>query len=219
MAYNTIEPLANTNITADIITVADEKNFLLKDIFYNDLNKYNSSNIYFRIYDDIQNESQIPLTSVIYTPSRWYFENSKFYKNINNTKVLQWLRKRNTLVLIYGITSQLDYNNQEHKLSENLIYNDLIETSGCGFTTSAHHQTTSSISTLFDMQQDDNNDILTLYRFENSPFNFRLNLIKSRVCNIYSCNYTPINYLIFNDLNSNECFTKFMNNTINISLI
>lgn len=227
MAYNTvaISSSGNTFVAPpNVITIRFEKDFLLNTLFFGDTDAFASSNTYCQIYED-ENEPMIPLTSVIYTPNKRFFENSKFYKQmLNNKTVHTWLKKHNILVLVYGITSILDYSFQSRETyNESMIIMDIIKTSGCLTSPyrcipaifSNHHNNNNNDD---DESNSINEDLINLMRFENCPFNFRLNTIKDRIKNIYSYNFSPINYLIFNDLNNNESINNFMKNTINISL-
>ena len=117
------------------------------------------------------------MTSVIYSPNRKFFEQSKFYKQINNNKILTWLKKHNILVLIYGITSNLDYSVQSQETyTDSMLLMDIIQTNGS--VTNNYH---SCVPTVFKNEYnipDTNYDMMNLIRFENSAFNYRLNTIK-----------------------------------------
>lgn len=221
MAYNTVASSTSTStavtVPPDVITVLHEKDFLLKRVFHGDTLAFEQSNTYAKIYEGEHNEALIPLTSVIYTPNRRFFENSKFYKLITNSnKVLAWLKKHNILVLVYGITATLDYNLQTQKTyGDSFLLMDIAETSGC---LGAPQM---CIPTVFKSEHDaptTNEDLINLMRFEDSPFNFRLAAIQDRIKNVYTGNFSPINCLLFNDLNNNVLISKFMQNTINVSL-
>ncbi|WBR61490.1 hypothetical protein [Drosophila suzukii associated hytrosavirus 1] len=219
MAYNTVASTSNSSAApppADVITVLQEKDFVLQRLFHNDKDAFEQSNIYANIYEGEHNDALVPLTSIVYTPNRRFFENSKFYRQITNNKTQSWLKKHNILVLVYGITSKMDYNLQTQKTyNDSLLIMDIIETSGC--ITSPRM----CIPTAFKAEEDvptQNEEMVNLLRFEDSPFNYRLNAIKDRIKNVYACNFSPINYLVFNDLNDDVCINKFIKNTINVSL-
>lgn len=243
MAYNTVTSTnssASTRnvVTENVLTVRQEKDFLKNEIFNGNTEIFLKTNTFMNIYDDGDTETSIPLTSVIYTPNRRFFENSRFYKQIpNNNKILHWLKKHNVLVLIYGITSSLDnlmhipkMQNDSLLLMDNLQNislpsnysvttttvlgsgppHNIMYSNGSVNTTTGTTTTTTTTTT--------NEDIINLMRFENSPFNHRLNMVREHIINNYSCNFSPINYLVFTDLNNETCITKFMHNTINITL-
>lgn len=223
MAYSTVASSSNgnsysTNNSTDenVLTVSQEKEFLLKTIFNGNENMFNFINCtYSKIYDN--NDTFIPLTSVIYTPNKRFFEKSKFFKQINNNnKSLAWLKKHNILVLIYGITSVLDSTLQTQEVyNDSMLIMDISTTNGCINAPQA------CVPTIFKNEHtvtNTNDDMINLIRFENSPFNYRLNQINERIKNHYATNYTPINVLVFNDLNSDYYIDRFMKNTINVSL-
>lgn len=211
MAYNTVPSTSGadnqmTSSAPDVITIMHEKEFALKILFNNVSAQFNKANVYYKIYED--NGDQIPLTSVIYVPNKIFFEKSKFFKKIGNVKTEAFLKKHNIFVIVYGITSHLDHNLKTyHTYSDTMLVKDIIQTSGC----LAPYTTTDTSNIDEDMDN--------LMRFENSPFNYRLNAIHDRIKNVYRCNYTPINYLIFNDLNNDTFISNFMKNTINITLV
>lgn len=224
MAYNTVTGVSQQTtpqLTNDqekhIITIKKEKDFLLNNIFYNDVKNFEAVNTYCNIYNNGLDDEFIPLTSVIYTPNKRFFEKSIFFNLINNAAVLPWLRKRNILVLVYGLTSQLDNSiKSQDTYNESILINNIMHTNGC--IVSPHI----SIPTIFKSESDvpsATEDMVNLLRFEDSSFNFRLNTINDRIRNVYGCNFTSINYLIFHDLNNNNCISKFMKNIINVSLI
>lgn len=209
MAYSTIADSTSENV----LTVLNEKEFLINEIFNGDITKFNSVNNNFsKIYEN--SDSLIPLTSIIYTPNRKFFEKSKFYKQINNNKILNWLKKHNILVLIYGITSNLDYSVQSRdNYSDSMLLMDIIQTNG--------NLSNRSVPSIFENEYnipDTNYDMINLIRFENSAFNYRLNTINDRIKNVYSSNFSKINYLIFTDLNNEFFISNFMKNTINTLL-
>lgn len=206
--------LLKPSAASNVITVADEKEFLINSIFHGDLISYKKFNSMYMIYQS--NDALIPLTSIIYTPNRRFFENSKFFKQINNSKSLAWLKKHNILVLVYGMTAIMDYTLQSQETFNNsMLISDISQTNGC------IDMPQDCIPNIFSGDNDSpnsNNDMINLLRFENSPFNYRLNTINNRIKNIYVSNYDPINVLLFNDLNSDRCIDKFIKNTININL-
>lgn len=244
MAYNTVTS-TNSNastrnvVTENVLTVRQEKDFLRNEIFNGNTEIFLKTNTFMNIYDDGDTETSIPLTSVIYTPNRRFFENSRFYKQIpNNNKILHWLKKHNVLVLIYGITSSLDNLMHIPKMqNDSLLLMDNLQNislpSNYSVTTTTvlgngppHNimysngsvNTTTGTATAATATTTTNEDIINLMRFENSPFNHRLNIVREHIINNYSCNFSPINYLVFTDLNNETCITKFMQNTINITL-
>lgn len=171
------------------------------------------NNTYAQVYD---NDSLIPLTSVIYTPNRRYFEQSTFYKQINSNKILAWLKKHNVVVLVYGVTAYLDQNLHTQDIySDSRIIADIQQTSGC---------ITTPLTCMPTIFRDDINttqtgdDMINLIRFENSSFNYRLNAIRDRIKSVHVANYTGINYLVFGDLNEESCISKFLKSTINVNL-
>lgn len=255
MAYNTVTSTNSSSastrsvVTENVLTVRQEKDFLKNEIFNGNTEIFLKTNTFMNIYDDGDTETSIPLTSVIYTPNRRFFENSRFYKQIpNNNKILHWLKKHNVLVLIYGITSSLDnlmhipkMPNDSMLLMDNMQNISLPSNYSVTTTTvlgngpphnimysngSVNTTTTTGINTgtigggaaAITTTTTTNEDIINLMRFENSPFNHRLNMVREHILNNYSCNFSPINYLVFTDLNNETCITKFMHNTINITL-
>lgn len=201
----------------NVITIHQEKDFLLKSIFNGDVESFTSANTFCNLYDN-SNDMLIPLTSVIYTPNKRFFEKSKFFmREINNKNTLNWLKKRNILVLVYGITSKLDFNFQSQEMyNDSRTLMDIVQ--GGGRPTTLYTSRPKALNNDdFDFTNT-NEDMINLLRFENSPFNHRLNIINNRIKNVYSCNFTSINYLLFNDLNNENCINKFINNTININL-
>lgn len=217
MAYATIagttasEPSMSPK---NVITVSQEKDFVISQLFKGNVDKFYTVNTLMTIYDD--NDASIPLTSVIYTPTRKYFENSKLFKQISTTNTLNWLKKRNIIVLVYDVTSYLDVTLETQNLyNDASLIDDIMQTSGC--LTSIQ----SCIPNIFKKDQDipsNNENLINLFRYEASPFNYRLNTIRDRKKNVYSCNFTIVNNLIFDELNNDKCIQKFLQNTINIKL-
>lgn len=223
MAYQTIDVTPQTVATPipnDVITIGQEKEFVKRDIFSGCRETFLKINTIMNIYgeDDGTLDNSIPLTSVIYTPNQRFFENSKIYKQYiqNNSKLRSWLKKHNILVFVYGSTAYLDNSLRTQKTyNEASMLLDIIETSGC--LASAY----TCIPTVFKNDHysaSHNEDMINLIRFENSPFNHRLQTIRDRIRNVYMGNFTTINYLVFNDLNDEVAISRFMRHTINISL-
>lgn len=213
MAYSTV---ANVVAPPDVITIAQEKEFVRTQLFIGDEDNFRQANVFINIFDDIGDPTAIPLTSVIYTPNRRFFESSKLFYSIggNSNKLLPWLKKHNILVIIYGETSLLDNSLQAPRaFSDTMLLRDVIETSGCtsSIYTSCLQSSSSAVTT--------NEDFIQLLRLEASPDEFRLQAINDRINNVYSFNFSPINYLVFNDLNNDKSISKFLKNTMNISFI
>lgn len=230
MAYSTVPSTSNGLSNAvvqtpnNVITVAKEKQFVRDDIFFGDTVNYKKSNIYENIYDTDINDSYIPLTSVIYTPSKVFFESSKFFKRIpKNSRINVWMRKHNILVLVFGLSSHLDCNMLEASNTTGLnddeasMLFDVMKSSMSLSTISRTHNldTFKDDITSYDTKDSINN----LLKFENSPFNYRLNTINERINVHYKCNFAAINHLVFNQLNDELLIIKFMKNTININLV
>lgn len=210
-------------VVPNVITVLQEKQFIRTTIFAGDVEQFHKSNIYFRQREETDaTDKLLPLTSVIYTPNKRFLEKSKFFRDICNgigSKFEIWLQKNNVLVLVYGVTSILDHhlNAQQNVYNDSFLIMDIAETNGC--LSSSHvyiPHVFKNDDTLTTTSPHD--DMITLIRFENSPFNHRLNSIKERIQSLYHCNYLPINYLLFNDLNNEDCIHRFKKNTINVSL-
>lgn len=214
MAYATVAVDNTPAATDNVLTVFQEKEFVINEFFNGNHTSFNTvNNSFSQIYENT--DALIPLTSVIYTPNKKFFENSKFYKQINNNKILAWLKKHNILVLIYGITSNLDH----HQTMTHEDYGHTIMNGNGG--SSIFNPNIQNISNIFKSEHnilDTNYDTINLIRFENSGFNYRLNTINERVNSVYSSNFSTINRLIFSDLNNDFCISKFMKNTININL-
>lgn len=220
MAYNTVTSATNTASQTtpppvNVITILQEKEFALKQLFKGDTDSFNFVNTLMNIYED--NDSSIPLTSIIYTPNRRFFENSKFFKNITANKTLGWLKKHNVLVIVYDVTANLDNTlHSQNTYSDASLIMDIIQTSAC------LSSFQSCIPTIFKNENDtlaNNEEMINLMRFEASPFNHRLSAIRDRLKNVYSYNFTNVNCLVFNDLNNDVCISKFLKNTININLM
>lgn len=223
MAYSTVTASSNSvplaaatsSTPANVITVQQEKDFVLQHLFKADTHTFRAVNQLLNIYEE--NDAAIPLTSVIYTPNRRFFENSKFYKNITNSnKLMAWLKKRNIIVLVYDVTANLDNSlHTQNAYADAALIVDIMQTSGC------LPSFQSCIPTIFKPEHDvvtNNEDMINLLRFENSSFNYRLQAIRDRIHNVYSYNFSAINYLVFNDLNSDTCIQRFLKNTINVAL-
>lgn len=209
-ADKSIGPSSTSSIPTDVITIGHEKEFILRELFSgNDVN-FRNANPYIKIYEDVH-DSLVPLTSIIYTPNKNFFEKSKFFRQINNKNVMAFLKKNNILVVVYGISSMLDTNNT---YKDFVIESDTILTNQGGISSNQI-----CIADIFGEDLDTDDDNINLIRFEKSPFNHKTIAINERIKNLYSCNFSKINYLIFNDLNNDVCINRFLNNLINISLI
>lgn len=222
MAYNTVTSATSTASQtppppppANVITIRQEKEFALKQLFKGDTDTFNFVNTLMNIYED--NDVSIPLTSIIYTPNRRFFENSKFVKNITTNKTLGWLKKHNVLVIVYDVTANLDNTlHSQNTYNDASLIMDIIQTSAC---VSSFQ---SCIPTIFKNENDtlaNNEEMINLMRFEESPFNYRLAAIRDRTKNVYSYNFTKVNFLVNNDINNDVCISKFLKNTININLM
>lgn len=218
MAFSTSTRTVNNteipnNLPPDVITIAHEKEFAVREFFSNNIEKFNKHNPYVKIYDE-GNEASIPLTSVVYTPNKMFFERSKFYRQFDANKCMAFLKKNNIYVIVYGQTSVLDTINTgpftESSIPETIDLDCFSSSRTC-------------ISSIFQDEMEfntyTNDEFVNMIRFENSPFNQRIVSINERIKNLYSCNFTNINYLVFNDLNNDKCVKKFLKNIINVSLI
>lgn len=233
MAYSTVASTSSAAATAasvipsDVLTLAQEKEFVRTCLFIGDEDNYRLVNVFMNVFDG--DDKTIPLTSVIYTPNRRFFENSKFFHSIgasggNNNKLMNWLKKHNILVIVYGESSLLDNSLHAPKaFTDSMLLQDVVQTSGLVSSSSMYMATTSSPaaggSNPTPQKITNNEDFMQLMRLESSPDEFRLQAINERVSNVYSFNFSPINYLIFNDLNNDNCIVRFMKNTINVSLM
>lgn len=209
MSFNTVPSSSSQNPT-DVITIGNEKEFVIRELFSGNVENFIKYNPFITIYEDSQ-DTMIPLTSIIYTPNKSFFEKSNFFRQIATKNIMTFLKKNNILVIIYGITCMLDTNNT---YKDSIIESDTILTNkGC----IASNQICIPDIFIEDINIDDDN--INLTRFENSSFNHKIATINERIKNLYGCNFSKINYLIFNDLNNDACINKFLKNVINISLI
>lgn len=219
MAYSTADEIQNLSslppLNAEVITIEQEKEFVKNACLSGNKLVFEQINTYANIYTDTTGDSCIPLTSVIYTPNIQFLEKSVFFKQINNNTQTLWLKKRNILVLVYGITAMLDTHSQQNYNHSPFVLDQMQVNGGCITTPFA------CIPTMFKNDTSmytSNEDIINLIRFENSPYNNRLFRIRDRIQNVYAYNFSPINYLVFHDLNNIDSVNKFLKNTININM-